>query len=108
MLTRLVPEGRREKVYGFQFMLMNAGLGVGGVVSALLVDIVQPGVAASGSTSLDALSYVAYIGVVLSLPRGTGALSREDTDEARSARSRAGGRCCGIGRCCGSCSPRWW
>ncbi|HEX6486890.1 MAG TPA: MFS transporter, partial [Nocardioidaceae bacterium] len=31
MLTRLVPEQSREKVYGFQFMLLNAGLGVGGV-----------------------------------------------------------------------------
>ena len=80
MLTRLVPEGRREKVYGFQFMLMNAGLGVGGVVSALLVDMSDPA-SFQRIYLVDALSYVAYIGVVLSLPRGTGALSREDTDE---------------------------
>lgn len=80
MLTRLVPEGRREKVYGFQFMLMNAGLGVGGVVSALLVDMSDPG-SFQRIYLVDALSYVAYIGVVLSLPRGTGALSREDADE---------------------------
>ena len=37
MLTRLVPEGRRERVYGINFMLMNAGIGVGGVVSGLFV-----------------------------------------------------------------------
>ena len=80
MLTRLVPEGRREKVYGFQFMLMNAGLGVGGVVSALLVDMSDPA-SFQRIYLVDALSYVAYIGVVLSLPRGTGALSREDADE---------------------------
>jgi MFS family permease len=80
MLTRLVPEGRREKVYGFQFMLMNAGLGVGGVVSALLVDMSDPA-SFQRIYLVDALSYVAYIGVVLSLPRGTGALSRVDADE---------------------------
>jgi MFS family permease len=80
MLTRLVPEGRREKVYGFQFMLMNAGLGVGGVVSALLVDMSDPA-SFQRIYLVDALSYVAYIGVVLSLPRGTGALSIEDADE---------------------------
>jgi len=80
MLTRLVPEERREKVYGFQFMLMNAGLGVGGVVSALLVDMSDPA-SFQRIYLVDALSYVAYIGVVLSLPRGTGALSREDADE---------------------------
>lgn len=81
MLTRLVPEGRREKVYGFQFMLMNAGLGVGGVVSGLLVRISDPA-SFQHIYLLDALSYVAYIVVVLSLPRGTGALSREDAARA--------------------------
>jgi MFS family permease len=75
MLTRLVPEERREKAYGFQFMLMNAGLGVGGVVSALLVHTGDPS-SFQRLYLLDALSYVAYIVVVLSLPRGTGALPR--------------------------------
>ncbi|MGZ4580124.1 MAG: MFS transporter, partial [Nocardioidaceae bacterium] len=32
MITRLVPEGGREKLYGFQFMLLNAGLGTGGLI----------------------------------------------------------------------------
>src|SRR3954470_18492305 len=34
MLTRLVPEERRQKVYGFQFMLMNSGIGVGGGITS--------------------------------------------------------------------------
>jgi MFS family permease len=80
MLTRLVPEGQREKVYGFQFMLMNAGLGVGGVVSALLVHTGDPS-SFQRLYLLDALSYVAYIVVVLSLPRGTGALARRSPQE---------------------------
>ncbi len=80
MLTRLVPEESREKVYGFQFMLLNAGLGIGGVVSALLINMAD----ASSFQRLyfiDALSYVAYIGIVISLPRGTGAMQKKDAEE---------------------------
>jgi MFS family permease len=72
MLTRLVPEDAREKVYGYQFMLMNAGLGVGGVVSALLIRM-DDAQSFERLYVLDALSYLAYIAVVVSLPRGTGA-----------------------------------
>lgn len=80
MLTRLVPESRREKVYGFQFMLMNAGLGVGGMVSAFLVRTDDPA-SFERLYLLDALSYVAYIAVVLSLPRAAGALVRTKLEE---------------------------
>ena len=80
MLTRLVPEERREKVYGFQFMLMNAGLGVGGVISAFLVRVEDPSTF-ERLYLFDALSYVAYIAVVLSLPRGTGAMSKDEARE---------------------------
>lgn len=76
MLTRMVPEGSREKVYGFQFMLLNAGLGIGGVVSAMLIHVGDP-TSFERLYFIDALSYVAYILVVLSLPRSTGAFVRE-------------------------------
>ncbi len=79
MLTRLVPEERREKVYGVQFMLLNAGLGVGGVISGLLVDMHHPSTF-ERLYYLDALSYLAYVAVVLSLPRGTGALPVKDSE----------------------------
>jgi MFS family permease len=71
MLTRLVPDDRRERVYGFQFMLLNAGLGVGGMVSAMLIHVGEPS-SFQRLYFIDALSYVAYLVVVLSLPRGTG------------------------------------
>jgi MFS family permease len=80
MLTRLVPEERRQQVYGFQFMLMNAGLGIGGVVSALLVRTADPS-SFERLYLIDALSYVAYIAVVVSLPRRTGALTRAEKVE---------------------------
>jgi len=73
MLTRLVPVERRQKVYGVQFMLLNAGLGLGGVISGLLVDTHRP-VTFERLYYLDALSYLGYVAVVASLPRGTGAL----------------------------------
>src|SRR3954466_646831 len=77
MLTRLVPEDHRQKVYGFQFMLMNAGLGIGGLVSSLLVHLGDPS-SFQRLYLIDALSYIAYIAVVLTLPRATGALVRRD------------------------------
>ena len=79
MLTRLVSEERREKVYGLQFMLLNAGLGIGGLVSAALIHM---GDAASFQRvyAIDAASYLGYIAIVATLPRGTG---RHVPDEAR-------------------------
>jgi MFS family permease len=72
MLTRMVPPAAREKVYGLNFMLMNLGLGVGGLVSAFIVDTDS---LESFQTLylIDGISYLGYILVVLSLPRGTGA-----------------------------------
>jgi hypothetical protein len=85
---------------------MNAGLGVGGLVSSLLVHLGDPS-SFQRLYLLDAASYLAYIAVVLSLPRGTGALARRapTSDEGPAP---AGGRCSATARCCGSCSPPWW
>ncbi len=79
MLTRLVPAERREKVYGLQFMLLNAGLGVGGVISGLMVRVNDPATF-ERLYYLDSLSYLIYVAVVVSLPRATGALPRKDPE----------------------------
>jgi len=92
MLTRMVPEAERERVYGIQFMLLNAGLGVGGLISSVLVDV-------SSVESfqrlylIDALSYLAYIGVVVSLPRGTGEVpvGEQPTDDSAGTPGAPGG-----------------
>jgi len=89
MLTRLVPEQAREKVYGFQFMLMNAGLGVGGVVSAMLIHVGDPS-SFERLYFLDALSYLAYIAIVVSLPRGTGAMKERTPEEIAAAGPQPG------------------
>ncbi|HET6627415.1 MAG TPA: MFS transporter [Nocardioidaceae bacterium] len=80
MLTRLVAADAREKVYGFQFMLMNAGLGIGGVVSAMLIHVGDAG-SFQRLYLIDALTYLVYIGLVVSLPGGTGAMDKRDAEE---------------------------
>ena len=72
MLTRLVPNEAREQVYGVNFMLLNAGLGVGGLVSALIVDVTSVR-SFQVLYLIDGLSYLVYLAVLISLPRGTGA-----------------------------------
>jgi len=37
MLTRLTPVEVRSKIFGFNFMLMNLGLGVGGLLSSVII-----------------------------------------------------------------------
>ena len=71
MLTRLVPERSREKVYGLNFMILNAGLGLGGLFSALLisVDSVE---SFQRLYLIDGATYLIHLVAVASLPRGTG------------------------------------
>lgn len=42
LLTRLCPEEHRERAYGFNFALVNLGIGVGSLFSALIVDLAKP------------------------------------------------------------------
>lgn len=76
MLTRLVLPEQRETVYGVNFMLLNAGLGVGGVLSSLIIDT-ESVASFQRLYLLNGLSYVVYIVVLLTLPRGTGSLVEE-------------------------------
>ncbi len=91
MLTRLVPEERREHVYGVQFMLLNAGLGVGGVISALVID--TDSVASFQRLYLlDAASYTVYIAVLLTIPAATGRLVPRSVELAAEAGPQPGWR----------------
>jgi len=42
MLSRLVPEEHRQRAFGFNFMLVNLGIGFGALVSATIVDLHHP------------------------------------------------------------------
>ncbi len=84
MLTRLVPVPAREKVYGINFMMLNAGLGLGGLISALIIDL-ESVRSFQRLYLIDGATYLVHLAVVLSLPRGTGSApprqdGREDTE----------------------------
>jgi len=66
ILTRVTPEKDRSKIFGFNFMLLNLGLGVGGLLSSL---IIQRGDLLSFQIMywVDASTFLLYLLIVLSL-----------------------------------------
>ncbi len=42
LLSRIVPSAQRQRAFGFYFMLVNLGIGFGGLVSASIVDLKHP------------------------------------------------------------------
>ena len=66
ILTRVTPEKDRSKVFGFNFMLLNLGLGMGGLLSSL---IIQGGDLLSFQIMywVDASTFILYLLIVLSL-----------------------------------------
>ena len=66
ILTRLTPERDRSKIFGFNFMLLNLGLGVGGLLSSL---IIQRGDLLSFQIMywVDASTFLLYLLIVLTL-----------------------------------------
>ena len=43
LLARLVPPKDRSTAFGFEFMLLNLGLGLGGLIGSTIVDVDRPG-----------------------------------------------------------------
>jgi len=66
ILTRVTPERDRSKIFGFNFMLLNLGLGVGGLLSSL---IIQRGDLLSFQIMywVDAGTFLLYLLIVLTL-----------------------------------------
>jgi MFS family permease len=78
LLARLVREEQRTTAFGLQFMLLNLGLGLGGLIGALIVDVDRP------STfqilyAVDAVTFLLYFGAVASL-RGIGGPVASETE----------------------------
>jgi MFS family permease len=42
LMSRLVPEEHRQRAFGINFMLVNLGIGFGGLISATIVDLHHP------------------------------------------------------------------
>ncbi|MGD0055179.1 MAG: MFS transporter [Acidimicrobiales bacterium] len=79
LLSRIVPEEHRQRAFGINFMLVNLGIGFGGLISATIVDLHHP-VTFSVLYLLNAGVCVGVGGLYLSLwPFGrTGPEHRED------------------------------
>ncbi|MEY4970967.1 MAG: hypothetical protein RLZZ277_1198 [Actinomycetota bacterium] len=66
VLTRVTPEENRSKIFGLNFMLLNLGLGLGGLIGSL---IIQEGSLRSFQWMywIDSATFLIYLGIILSL-----------------------------------------
>lgn len=66
VLTRVTPEEHRSKIFGLNFMLLNLGLGLGGLISSL---IIQEGSLRSFQWMywLDSATFLIYIAIILTM-----------------------------------------
>lgn len=82
LLGQLTEPEQRQRVFGISFLLLNLGLGLGGVFSALIASTDRP----DSFTILyliDAVSYLAYLAVIVPM-RGVGVGPvLHDSDEPR-------------------------
>jgi MFS family permease len=84
LMTRLVPEELRQRTYGVQFMIMNAGIGIGGLIGSFMIDVSRP-VTFERLYFLNAAAYVVSILIVATLPRGSGASPPPEPKQAGEA-----------------------
>jgi hypothetical protein len=77
MMARMVPEDFRQKLFGLHFMMLNLGLGIGGLISSLIVDINVPE-SFTRLFILDAFSYLAFFVIVFTLRQAGGPITRDE------------------------------
>lgn len=66
VLTRLTPEKDRQKIFAFNFMLLNLGLGLGGLISSL---IIREGELLSFQILywIDGATFLLYLAIILTM-----------------------------------------
>ncbi|MFI5626722.1 MFS transporter [Nocardioides sp. NPDC051685] len=77
---QVAPEDR-ERAYGFAFLGLNVGIGLGGLVSAFLVDVDRPETF-QVLYLCDAVAYLAYAAVLAFLVRSPDRPAEDDADDA--------------------------
>ena len=70
MMARMVNKEFRAKFFGLQFMMLNLGLGLGGMFSSLIVSVDDPA-SFTRLYVLDAMTYLIFFGFIYTL-RGIG------------------------------------
>lgn len=79
LIAGLVPSERRGRVYAVQFALLNLGIGLGGAVSGLLVDVSRVGTF-QAIYVVDAFSFLAYVVMLASIRHVAAPPSHGDGD----------------------------
>jgi MFS family permease len=89
LISRLAREAAQEWVFGFQYMVFSAGIGLGALIAGLIVDTSR-----AVSFQLvylgDAVSYLAYAALMLTM-RGAGTAPADDTGADADAPATADG-----------------
>jgi len=80
MVSRLVGEEQRSRAFGIQFMLLNLGIGIGGLVAGLVVDVSRPRTFELLYVG-DAVTFVAYALIMSTFVGVGGALPQDPSGE---------------------------
>lgn len=80
MLARMVPDEFRPKLFGLQFMMLNLGLGIGGIISSFIVDINEPE-SFTRLFILDGISYLVFLSIIYTLREHGGPAPKEQENE---------------------------
>ena len=70
MMARMVSEELRQRFFGWQFMTLNLGLGIGGLISSTIVRVSDPG-SFTRLFVLDGCSYCVYLLIIISIPKSS-------------------------------------
>ena len=81
LFARLVPSGQRTWLFGVRFAVINLGVGMGGLVAAVLVST-ESVATFQRLYLLCAGTYVVGLGLLASVPRGTGRLTEQEVEQA--------------------------
>ncbi len=84
MLTRMVPDDQRQRAFGVNFMLINLGIGFGGLVSASVVDLHRP-VTFTALYVFNAAVTLVTAAILLPLRRHGGPVTDHHDDPVKSA-----------------------
>jgi len=80
LLARLTTPVRRQRVFGLQFMLLNLGIGLGGLIGAAVVDVTKP-VTFTLLYAANAVTFLGYLAAVAGLHGVSGPERADSVDE---------------------------
>ena len=93
MVSRLVGDEQRSRAFGIQFMLLNLGIGLGGLVAASILDV-HRATTFTWMYAIDACTFLVYFAAVVTLRGVSGPEAHEpdDSDGPGGYREVAGDR----------------